>query len=72
MGCFTYLLRVSAFSAASYALTGRTNDARRATEHIRRMDPSFRISDVKDWVVLRQAEDLATFVDGFRRAGLPE
>jgi hypothetical protein len=36
------------------------------------MDPSFRISDVKDWVVLRQAEDLATFVDGFRRAGLPE
>jgi TolB-like protein len=66
------ILRVSAFSAASYALAGRMDEARRAMEHVRRIDATFRISNVKDWVVLRRPEDLATFVEGLRQAGLPE
>jgi TolB-like protein len=66
------LLRVSAFSAASYALCGRMDEARRALQRLRRLDPTLRISNVEDWVVLRRPEDLATFVEGLRSAGLPE
>jgi len=66
------VLRVSAFSAASYALAGRMDEARRAMEHVRRIDATFRISNVEGWVVLRRPEDLAAFVEGLRRAGLPE
>jgi TolB-like protein len=65
------ILRVSTFSAASYALAGRLAEARRAIEHVRRIDATLRISNVEDWVVLRRPEDLATFVEGLRRAGLP-
>jgi tetratricopeptide (TPR) repeat protein len=66
------ILRVSAFSAASHALAGRTEEAKVAMHHVRRIDPSLRISNVGDWVVLRRPEDLATFVEGLRSAGLPE
>src|SRR5262245_33986505 len=66
------ILRVCAFSAASHALAGRMDDARRALHHVRRIDPTLRISNVDDWVVLRRPEDLATFVAGLRSAGLPE
>jgi TolB-like protein len=65
------ILRVCAFSAASYALAGRMDEAGRAMEHVRRLDPGLRISNVEDWVVLRRPEDLATFVEGLRKAGLP-
>jgi TolB-like protein/Flp pilus assembly protein TadD len=66
------ILRVSAYSAASYALAGRMDEARRAMAHVRRIDGTLRISNIGGWVVLRRAEDLATFVEGLRRAGLPE
>jgi len=45
---------------------------RAAIHHVRRLDPNLRISNVEDWVVLRRPEDLATFVEGLRKAGLPE
>ena len=66
------VLRVSAFSAASYALAGRMDEARRAMEHVRRLDATLRISNVEGWVVLRRPVDLSTFIEGLRRAGLPE
>lgn len=66
------ILRVCAFSAASHALAGRMDEARGALLHVRRIDSTMRISNVKDWVVLRRPEDLATFVEGLRRAGLPD
>jgi tetratricopeptide (TPR) repeat protein len=66
------ILRVCAFSAASYALAGRSDEARRAMQHVRRIDPALSISNVDEWVVLRRPQDLATFVDGLRKAGLPE
>jgi TolB-like protein len=65
------ILRVCAFSAASHALAGRMEEARRAMQHVRRLDPALRISNVEDWAVLRRPEDLATFVEGLRSAGLP-
>lgn len=66
------ILRVAAFSAASHALAGRIEKARDALRHVRNLDPSLRISNLKDWVVLRRPGDLATFTEGMRKAGLPE
>lgn len=66
------ILRVAAFSAASHALAGRREKARDALHHVRSLDPDLRISNLKDWVVLRRPEDLDTFSEGMRKAGLSE
>jgi hypothetical protein len=58
--------------AASHALAGRTHEARRAMDHLRQLDSTLRISNLKDWLPIRRPEDLATFADGLRSAGLPE
>jgi len=58
--------------AASHALAGRIDEARRAMRHLRQLDPKLRISNLWDWLPIRRPEDFATFADGLRRAGLPE
>jgi tetratricopeptide (TPR) repeat protein len=65
-------LLVAAIVAASHALTGRSEEGRRAMHHLRALDPALRISNLRDWLPIRRAEDLATFADGLRKAGLPE
>ena len=67
----SYLPAVS-ITAASHALAGRMEEARRAMEHLRQLDPALRVSNLKDWVPIRRAEDLAKWSDGLRKAGLPE
>ena len=58
--------------AASHALAGRAAQARAAMHHLRQLDPALRVSSLDDWLPIRRPEDLATFADGLRRAGLPE
>jgi TolB-like protein/tetratricopeptide (TPR) repeat protein len=58
--------------AASHALAGRTDQARRAMNHLCQLDPTLRISNLTDWLPIRRPEDLATFAEGLRKAGLPE
>ena len=65
-------LLVAGIIAASHALAGRLDEARQALRHLRGLDPELRISNLKDWVLLRRPEDLAVFTEGFRKAGLPE
>jgi hypothetical protein len=65
-------LMVVAFVAASHALAGQTDEARRAMQHLRQLDPAFRISSLVKYVPIRRQQDLATFSDGLRKAGLPE
>ena len=65
-------LMVVSIIAASHALAGRTDEARRAMDHLRQLDPTLRISNLEDWLPIHRPEDLATFADGLRRAGLPE
>jgi TolB-like protein len=65
-------LLVAAVAAASHTLAGRIEEGRKAMEHLRKLDPSLRISNLRDWLPIRRAEDFATFADGLRRAGLPE
>jgi TolB-like protein len=65
-------LMVVSIIAASHALAGRMDEARLAMHHLRQLDPALRISNLTDWLPIHRPEDLATFVDGLRRAGLPE
>jgi adenylate cyclase len=59
--------------AASHALAGRLDEAQRAMTRLRQLDPTLRISNLEDVLPpFRRAEDRARFVDGLRKAGLPE
>jgi TolB-like protein/Flp pilus assembly protein TadD len=65
-------LMVVAVVAASHALAGRTDEARRAVQQLRQLDPALRTSNLTDWIPIRQPQHLAIFSDGLRKAGLPE
>jgi TolB-like protein len=67
----TFLI-VVALIVASHAIAGRIEDARRAMHHLRQLDPTFRISNLRDYLPIRRPQDLAVFADGLRRAGLPD
>jgi len=58
--------------AASYALAGRMDEARRAISHLRQIAPHMSIANLKDWIPFRRPQDLELFADGLRKAGLPE
>jgi tetratricopeptide (TPR) repeat protein len=59
--------------AASNAMAGRPEQARRAVARLRQLNPALRISNLKDvrgpW---RRAEDLSRYEEALRQAGLPE
>lgn len=65
-------LMVVSIIAASHALAGRRDEASRVMNHLRRLDPTLRISNLRDWLPIRRPDDLATFSEGLRKAGLPE
>jgi hypothetical protein len=58
--------------AASQALAGRQDEAQRAMNYLRELDPTLRLCSLGDWLPIRRPKDLATFADGLRKAGLPE
>jgi TolB-like protein len=58
--------------AASHALAGRSDEAERAMVHLRRLDPTLRISRLTDWLPFHRPEHLTLFADGLRKAGLPD
>jgi TolB-like protein/tetratricopeptide (TPR) repeat protein len=70
-GLPSFLFAVSII-AASHAFAGRTDEARKGMRQLRQLDPDLRLANLKDWVPLHRPEDLATFADGLRKAGLPE
>jgi TolB-like protein len=65
-------LFAAAFIAASHALAGQTDGARLAVQHLRKLDPALRISSLMKYLPIRRPQDLATFSDGLRKAGLPD
>ena len=58
--------------AASDALAGRTREAERTLRELRHLNPSLRISNIRDWLQLRRPADLDALTEGLRRSGLPE
>jgi tetratricopeptide (TPR) repeat protein len=65
-------LMVVSIIVASNALAGRAEAAQQAMRHLRQLDPTLHISNLGDWLPILQPDDLATFAEGLRRAGLPE
>ncbi len=59
-------------AAVSAALADRKDDAQRIVARMLQNDPSVKISKVSTLIPLRRPEDNARWVDGLRRAGLPE
>lgn len=59
-------------AAASNAVAGRLEEARRTMARLRQLDPALRVSNLKDQIPLRRPEDLARYEEGLRKAGLPE
>ncbi len=58
--------------AVSAALSGRMSDARGAITHLLQIDPSLRVSNVGRLFHFQRPQDAARWVEGFRKAGLPE
>jgi hypothetical protein len=58
--------------AASNALAGRLKDAQKAMARLREIDPTLRVSDLKDLTPLQRPEHAARYAEGLRKAGLPE
>ena len=60
-------------AAASNAMAGRPEQAHQAVARVRQLNPTLRVSTLKDVVgPFRRAEDLSRFEEGLRKAGLPE
>lgn len=60
-------------TAASYALAGRMEDARRAVAHARELDPEMRLSNLRGRLGgFRRQQDYDKYADALRMAGLPE
>ena len=59
--------------AASSALAGRLSDAQKSVARLRELNPTLRVSNLKDVLgPYRRAEDIAKYQEGLRQAGLPE
>jgi TolB-like protein/Tfp pilus assembly protein PilF len=63
------LLRVA---AASHALAGRITEAQEVTRRVRQIDPESRLVKVAAQAPFRRPEDISKYIDGLRKAGLPE
>ena len=58
--------------AASSALTGATDRARKAIARIRELSPELCIIEIKKRIARRRSEHVARMIEGLRKAGLPE
>ena len=59
-------------AAASAALAGNDTVAKKVMARLCQIMPELRISNLRDYVPIRRSEDLERWVEGFRKAGLPE
>jgi TolB-like protein/Tfp pilus assembly protein PilF len=57
--------------AASHALAGRLDQARKLMAHMRSRDPALRVSNLKDLFPLRRPQDFARWSQALHKAGLP-
>jgi TolB-like protein len=65
-------LMVLAVIAASHGMAGRETRAQQAVARLRELDPHLRVSNLLDYLVIRQTEHQEIFMNGLRKAGLPE
>ena len=65
-------LPASAVMAASHALAGRLQEARHAMARLRQIYPALRASNLKNWFPIRRPEHFSIWIEGLRKAELPE
>ncbi len=65
-------LMVVGTSAAAAAFSGDMVKAEREMQELRRLNANLSCSNLRSWLPLRRAEDIATLAEGLRLAGLPE
>jgi 3-dehydroquinate dehydratase len=53
-------------------MCGRVEEAREACSRVMKMDPTQRISDIRDRQPFRRDSDVAKLAEGLRIAGMPE
>jgi adenylate cyclase len=58
--------------AATYAQMGRMEEARAEIEVLRKLDPSLSIASYRERMRYEKVEDQEHYLDGLRKAGLPE
>jgi tetratricopeptide (TPR) repeat protein len=68
----TKFLPAFRIAAASRALDGHLEDARKAVAQMLQIDSTCRISNLAAHAPLRRPDDIARYKEGLRRAGLPE
>ncbi|HMF23009.1 MAG TPA: winged helix-turn-helix domain-containing protein [Pseudolabrys sp.] len=59
-------------AAASHALAGRLDEARRLITRMHARDPALRVSNLPDLLPFSREQDSARWTDGLRKAGLPD
>jgi len=59
-------------AAASHALAGRLDEARRLIARMHARDPTLRVSTLPDLLPFSREQDFARWIDGLRKAGLPD
>lgn len=59
-------------AAASHALAGRLEDARRLITQVHDRDPALRISNLSDLLPFSRAQDLDRWMSALQKAGLPD
>jgi TolB-like protein len=59
-------------AAASNAMAGRPEQAHKAVTRLRQLNPTLRVSNLKDVLGPYRHEGLSRYEEGLRRAGLPE
>jgi TolB-like protein/class 3 adenylate cyclase len=57
---------------ASHAMSGQVKEAREVCVRAMQLDPTLRISGIKDWGPNRRPEDIEKLAQAFRIAGVPE
>jgi TolB-like protein len=67
----TFLLAICSL-AASRSLAGQPEQARRSMAQALECNPSLRAANLQDLVAFRRTQDLSTFAEGLRKAGLPD
>jgi tetratricopeptide (TPR) repeat protein len=66
------LILSTSIAAAAAALADSHANAKNAMARVRQIDPTLRISNLKDFYPLRRTDDLNRLSEGLRKAGLPE
>jgi TolB-like protein/tetratricopeptide (TPR) repeat protein len=72
LGVHSSYLPAIRMAAASHALAGRLAEAHKAIARMREIDPELRVANLMELVPFRGPQDFARYVEGLRKAGLPE